>query len=93
MCEHSRITYEFYLRPVCADCGLPIPLNQRGMKFCSHRHAVLVKVQPDPDMQDGVINPSQSRFILYCPDCGNFIDYIEHDADAHDDEGEDDIPF
>ena len=85
----DRIVYEFYLRPVRAETGEPIPLNQRGMKFCSHRHAVLVNVQPDPAMQDGVINPSQNRFVLYCPDCGNFIDYIHRDADASDD----DIPF
>ena len=90
MCEHNRITHEIYLRDVCADCGLPIPVNTRSMKFCGHPHAILVRVYPDPDGQGGVINPDQARFILYCPDCGNFIDYIQHDADSSSD---DDIPF
>lgn len=93
MCDHKRISYEWHLRPVCADCGLPMPSNARGMKFCAHTNAVLVRVQPDPDKQDGVINPSQVRYLLHCPDCGNFIDYIEHDADVHDDEDDDEIPF
>lgn len=64
--------------------------NPRGLKFCDHHNAVLVRVHPDPDRQDGVINPSQARFLLYCPDCGNFIDYVQRDADRIDDE---DIPF
>jgi len=44
-----------------------------------------VQVHPDPAKQDGVVNPAQYRFILYCPYCGNFIDYIPRDADQADD--------
>lgn len=93
MCDHTRIAYEFHLRSVCSDCGMYIPLDRRGMKFCSHNHAVLVGVQPDPDKQGGVINPGQARFLLHCPDCGNYIDFIEHDADAHDDIDDTELPF
>jgi hypothetical protein len=89
MCEHRNITYEFHVRPVCSDCGISLVSNPRGKKFCAHTHAVLVRVLPDPDKQDGVINPSQARFLIHCPDCGNFIDYIQHNADVDDD----DIPF
>ena len=55
------------------------------MKFCDHNAAQLVRVQPDPIKQDGVVNLAQYRFILYCPNCGNFIDYIARDADQADD--------
>ena len=86
MCDHRRIGYELFTRPVCLDCGLLIIDNPRGQKFCDHHHSVLVRVHPDPDKQDGVINPRQAKFILYCPDCGNFVDYIQRDADHDVDE-------
>ena len=85
MCDHKNIFYEFYARPVCSDCQTPLIEHERGMKFCDHNAAQLVRVQPDPIKQDGVVNLAQYRFILYCPNCGNFIDYIARDADQADD--------